>query len=416
MNASVAFVGSAPTTLKVSCLLVNYFSAATLGRALQSVLAQQLASASLQIALDVVVVDNSVDAQEARQLQEKMAALPTPSNISVQLILNSTNIGFGEGNNLAFAKCQGDMVMLLNPDARMSAHCLLSLAEALLKHDKLGACCPQQFWDDAHAWQLPPAWLPSGIGTWTLKKAHHDARTALRLSNAYRNLALQSWLSSKHVSATTVNSLSIQTSTHTSQPVVQRALSGGAMMVRRIAITGPLFDPAYFMYFEDSDLSMRLTQQGWTLAMVPDAHLVHEWTHSAGKVAMMEASKALYFERHFNGRDQWQQRLAAFTTQSKGALDNPLGASDVALTGEAWSVKVPEAWADAWLLEASPSPLLTPSLGQLGSGQTATVTKALLSRMSYAPEGSQQRTAVYVRLGPSKATRETLPVFKLDLN
>jgi GT2 family glycosyltransferase len=401
MNASV---GSAPTTLKVSCLLVNYFSAETLGRALHSVLAQQLANASLQIALDVVVVDNSVDAQEARQLQEKMAALPTPSNISVQLILNPTNTGFGEGNNLAFAKCQGDMVMLLNPDARMGPHCLLSLAEALHQHDGLGACCPQQFWDDAHAWQLPPAWLPSGIGTWTLTKAHHDARTALRLSNAYRNLALQSWLSSN------------QTSTQTSPPVVQRALSGGAMMVRRSAIAGPLFDPAYFMYFEDSDLSLRLTQQGWTLAMVPDAHLVHEWTHSAGKVAMMEASKAHYFERHFNGRGQWQRRLAALTAQSKGALDNPLGASDVALTGEDWSVKVPQAWADAWLLEASPSPLLIPSVGQLGSGQTATVTKELLSRMSFAPEGSQQRTAVYVRLGPAKATRETLPVFKLDLN
>jgi len=108
--------------------------------------------------------------------------------------------------------------------------------------------------------------------------------------------------------------------------------------------------------------------------------------------------------------------LTALTAQSKGALDNPLGASDGALTGEAWSVKVPEAWADAWLLEASPSPLLTPSVGHLGSGQTATVTKALLSRMSFAPEGSQKLNAVYIRLGPASSSRDELLVFKIDLN
>ncbi len=55
---------SAPlTSLKVSCLLVNYFGAVTLAKALQSVFEQQLSKASLQIELDVVVVDNSVNAQ-----------------------------------------------------------------------------------------------------------------------------------------------------------------------------------------------------------------------------------------------------------------------------------------------------------------------------------------------------------------
>jgi GT2 family glycosyltransferase len=359
---------------------------------------QQLSNASVQIELDVVVVDNSVNAQEAQLLQNTIAALQSQAvkPLSVQLILNPSNTGFGEANSLAFEQCQGEFVMLLNPDARMFPQCLLSLSTAMLSNLQLGACCPKQYWDEAQSWQLPPAWLPTGIGTWTLTKAHHDKRSAKRLSMAYRNLALTAWQSQ--------------------QIVAQRALSGGAMMVRRSAITLPLFDPAYFMYFEDSDLSFRLKQNGLQLAMVPDANLIHDWAHSAGKVAMMEASKAKYFERHFNGRGQWQQRLTSLTAETKGALDNPLGATLIVLAADVWSVTVPEAWASGWLLEASPSSLLTPSVGQLGTGKIASVSQELLARMSFAPEGNQQLNAVYVRLGPVACTQEALQVFKIDLN
>lgn len=389
---------AALTPLKVSCLLVNYFSAATLEKALASVFAQQLSNASFQLVLDVVVVDNSVDSQEAQMLQQAIATLQAQSAkpLSVQLILNSDNTGFGEANNLAFAHCQGDGVMLLNPDARMRPTCLLALATALHHHPQLGACAPRQFWDEAQVWQLPPAWLPTGTGTWTLTQAHHKPGVAQRLSNAYRNLALTAWQSSK--------------------ACAQRALSGGAMMIRRSAIKPPLFDPAFFMYFEDSDLSLRLQQTGWQLAMVPEAHLIHEWTHSEGKVAMMESSKAHYFAKHFNGKGQWQQRLSKLTQTSTGAMDNPLQAIDTKPMDDQLLLNVPKAWASGWLLEASPSPLLTPSVGQLGTGGHASISRELLNRMSFAPEGNRKINPVYVRLGPAAQTREALQVFKIDLN
>jgi len=62
-------------SVKVSCLLVNYFSANTLGKALQSVFLQQPKNATLQIELDVVVVDNSVNLQEAQLLKNTIAGL-----------------------------------------------------------------------------------------------------------------------------------------------------------------------------------------------------------------------------------------------------------------------------------------------------------------------------------------------------
>jgi hypothetical protein len=185
------------------------------------------------------------------------------------------------------------------------------------------------------------------------------------------------------------------------------------MLLRRSAIEAQLFDPSFFMYFEDSDLSLRLQRKGWQLALVPQAHLIHDWAHSAGKVAMMEASKRYYFDKHFDGKGQWQRRLQSINSP---ALVNPLNASEIHIKGEALKLQVPDAWSASWLLEASPSPLMTPSMGLMGRGHAVEVSVDLLRKMCFKPEGTHQWQDVYVRLGPTHAMREPLPTFKLDLN
>jgi hypothetical protein len=97
-------------------------------------------------------------------------------------------------------------------------------------------------------------------------------------------------------------------------------------------------------------------------------------------------------------------------------LDNPLNARLAALEGDAFQLAVPAEWQTDWLLEASPSPLFTPSAGYFGTGSQAMISKELLMRMSFQAEGSGAWHPAYVRLGPGHKTRQTLQVFKLDLN
>ena len=55
---------------------------------------------------------------------------------------------------------------------------------------------------------------------------------------------------------------------------------GAAMMIRRSAIEGKgLFDPSFFMYYEDVDLSLRVRSRGHACIYVPDAVVEH---HHAG--------------------------------------------------------------------------------------------------------------------------------------
>lgn len=164
------------------------------------------------------------------------------------------------------------------------------------------------------------------------------------------------------------------------------------MMVRRAALAqgANLFDPAFFMYYEDSDLSLRLQQSGWSLGLAPRAAALHEWENTPGKSGLMEQSKAVFLAKHFTQRNHWQTRLA-LRVGPQPALDNPLNAQSLATSTT--SLEVPAAWQGRWLLEVSPSPLLIPAIGHLGSGPTAPLPMQLLHRLGAGP--------TYLRLGPA---------------
>ena len=52
-------------------------------------------------------------------------------------------------------------------------------------------------------------------------------------------------------------------------------------MLDEVAPEGNVFDPGYFMYFEDVDLGWRCRLGGWSATYVPDAIVLHELHGSA---------------------------------------------------------------------------------------------------------------------------------------
>lgn len=351
----------------ISCIIVNYFGHQITHSAAQSVLTDCPDA-------EIIIVDNSNDSDESNALQQMIGN-------AAKIITNGSNTGFGQACNLALEKSSAEYVMLLNPDAMVFPGCLAELKSVLVSHPQLGAVSPIQYWDAARQWQLPPAWLPTGLGMWSIESAWRDSDTAYRLSMAYRKLAIQVWQGS--------------------QPLVsQRALSGGAMMVRRNALAdvGGLFDPAFFMYYEDSDLCMRLRKKGWRLGLAPRAMVLHEWIHSAGKTDFMEKSKEIYMARHFYGQGQWEKRMQRSLQRPPQA--NPLGNAERSKHPNV--LDVPAEWQKKWLLEISPSALMIPSLGHIGSGPRAEIADHLLARLGNGP--------AYARIGPIDSAAQDVPL------
>lgn len=346
----------------IACVIVNYFNAELTARAVRSVL-NDLSTA------DVVVVDNSTDSKQTQQLKQCLDPRAT-------LLSGTTNVGFGAACNIGLTATKAPLVMLLNPDAMVTHGCLQQLAATLIQDTTLGAVSPLQWWEPSGQWLLPPAWLPTGIGMWCLEQAWRNANSAQRLTMAYRRLALTTW-----------------NTTGQQQFIQQRALSGGAMMVRRDAVieAGGLFDPDYFMYYEDSDLCLRLRQHGWQLGTVPLAVVVHEWEHSSAKIDMMERAKSIYLNKHFHGRGAWESRLMRTLTQSPSPT--PFRYHNIQFP-KVEALPIPKNCQNNWLLEISPSPLMIPSLGALGKESLAKLPKNLFLKF-----GSN---VIYARIGPAQ--------------
>src|SRR3990167_7043786 len=99
-------------------------------------------------------------------------------------------------------------------------------------------------------------------------------------------------------------------------------VAGSVLMLRRgsALAAGGLFDPDYFMFFEDADLSIRLRRAGYELAIVTAVSAVHEYRHKAYKAALMQQSQAKYFGKHFPTFYRLSGRLARIAALGKPVI------------------------------------------------------------------------------------------------
>jgi len=235
----------------------------------------------------VWLVDNSEQASEAEALARMKVDRPW-----VRLTVAPRNLGFGAACNLAFAASRAPFVLLLNPDALIEPADVDRLADALALDPTLGAVSPTTYWNVERSFVLPPPTVQGPVTT-TLP-ALLACSPALACRRA-RHHVLAERRRLAEPSTRTV-----------------RSLAGAVLLLTRRAVdaAGGLFDPRFFMFFEDADLSRRLRRSGHRLALVGGASAVHTYRHKASKEAAMERSCHLYFEKNHPAFYRWTDRLA----------------------------------------------------------------------------------------------------------
>jgi len=326
--------------LKTVAFIVNYKSSGLALQAVKSV----LESASLG-PIKVVVVDNSEDSDKAERLRQDLPP-------GVVLLVSPQNIGFGSACNLAFERFEGDQILLINPDARLLPGCLLRLQKTLASSEKVGAVSPHIFWDDGLNFYLPPS-IPLSLfafqdicDTW-----EPDSTASMFLSNVWRYHSIKIWCSKK--------------------PVKANNLSGGLVLLKRESVqrAGGLFDPRFFLYFEDTDLFIRLRQAGYNLVIEPRARAVHYYDQCGSrewewKRSLMARSKEILLGKH---RKSWKSHLtkpmALLRTRTRRDVEPML-----AQIKSPFGLNVPGHLHKRWLFEISPSRNFIPSAARFGRG------------------------------------------------
>jgi GT2 family glycosyltransferase len=327
--------------LKTLAVVVNYQSAPLTLKAVESV----LSAASLG-PVEVAVVDNSEDEREAVRLRRGLPSM-------VRLWISPENIGFGRACNQALDGFRGHGILLINPDAKLLPGCLKRLQKTLFSSERAGAVSSHLFWDEGRRFYLPSSYPPpSLLFQDVLEAAPPEAGISRFLSGWWRRHSIKVWGSNR--------------------PIRVGNLSGGLVLVKTEAVkaAGGLFDPRFFLYYEDTDLFERMKRAGFTLMVEPRAQAIHNYDQCGQqdlgrKRSLMAQSRRLFLEKYCRGWRRGAKKMISgmkwFSRDAKSGFAPPQFTQPFVL-------ETPNDIQDGWLFEVSPNPSFIPSAGCFGRG------------------------------------------------
>ncbi len=279
MRAMTEPAAQSPASLSISIVL--HHSDPDLLRTLLNSLAGAVEVSRTAGDLDrvsVMLVDNSCDEQYHSRLRSSVANVAIDAGVRV--LASTTNPGFGAAHNRALQESSSDYHLVLNPDVVLDKDALSAGIRRLAADPQVQLVSPHvespQGQQEFLCKRYPSVWvlLLRAFAPAVVKRRFDESLA----SYEYRDLCTQD------------------------EPVEVELASGCFMLVR----TGALqaiggFDEAFFLYFEDFDLSLRLAPVG-RLEYLPTMRIVHHGGYAARKglkhIRLFLAGGVRFFNRH----------------------------------------------------------------------------------------------------------------------
>ncbi|MCA8955364.1 MAG: glycosyltransferase family 2 protein [Planctomycetes bacterium] len=273
---------------RLSVLFVNYNSWRLCVDAVRSLLEHRpRADRSEPLPLEVIVVDNCSPMRDP-DAEADLRALLGSGECAGELVMHDENGGYSKGMNLGLARASGDAVLVCNPDIVFLEGCVDRLLDAVERDPTVGAAAPEGFWDANCEGRLPPNILPTMGDLLALFAASLSPRMVRRYADRRTVDALRIWQATADVEL----------------PM----LSGCCFVMLRSTIDRiGFFDERFPLYYEDTDLSMRMRRAGLRIVQVFGARIVHLYNRSG------QTNAALAMERYYVSRRlyyrKWYGRL-----------------------------------------------------------------------------------------------------------
>lgn len=236
---------------------------------------------------EVIVVDNA-SPQRDEVAERELAELCNASG--GRLVLHGENGGYSTGMNLAYSHARGRWILISNPDIVYLANTVDPILRAMERDPSIGAAAPRGYWDIDRQGLLPPNILPTLGDLTRLTLAAISPRWVQRYARRRTRDAVPVW------TATTDIDLPM--------------LSGCCFVMRRELIDAiGFFDERFPLYYEDTDLSVRIHSAGKRITQIGGAEVIHLFDRSG------QTDPTLKMERYWRSRRayyrKWYGRLGA---------------------------------------------------------------------------------------------------------
>ena len=217
---------------KVACVVLNW------NRWVDTIQCLNALKECIYPQLSLIIVDNGSTDDSVARIRS--------AHPDVLVLESGTNLGFAGGNNIGirYALMHGaDYVWLLNNDTNPASDAVSALVAKALSDERLGAVASICYFADAPS--VVQAWAGSRVNLWIgygrLCTEPHD----------------DDWLHS---------------------------LNGTSMLIARTALRDVgLLDEGFFLYWEDTDFSLRLRKKGWRIAAAPESRVLHKVSASTAR-------------------------------------------------------------------------------------------------------------------------------------
>jgi hypothetical protein len=232
-------------------MVLNFNGRRWLDKCLTSVLRTDYPS------LEICLVDNASTDGSVGYVQEKYP--------QVRIIQHPSNLGFGEGYNLAIGKVDTEYVILINNDTEvLNPSWVRELVNIAERDSKIAAvsCKMVSMEDHSRLDSVGGMGIPFWRGFVDIGCEEHDR-------GQYDGARFEPF-----------------------------AFCGGAALIKRdafIRLGG--FDGSFFLYVEDADLSWRLRLSGYHVAFAPEAKIAHYFSGSA-RTREVDPRKLYYCHRN----------------------------------------------------------------------------------------------------------------------
>ncbi len=242
----------------MDCVVVNRDGGEALFEAIHSLRNQT------EIDLSVVVVDNASRPEERERLAREAP--------EVRVVAFSRNLGFAAAANEGIVRTRAPYVLLVNNDAVLAPDYTARLAARLALDERLAAV----------------------QGLVVQKGTSRIDSAGFRWNDRGEAVPILGGEDASRIHATAFE---------------VPGISATAALFRREALTrlarhGQFFDDRFFAYYEDVDLSLRLSRAGWRFACDPQAVAWHEGSRTGRRTPFRRAV--------WTARNRWRTLLGNF--------------------------------------------------------------------------------------------------------